>query len=128
LNQKRNHDGFTLIEVIVSMLVLAVGMVAGLGMIQAGLVGIETGRHMTYATGLARAQMEEKLSVPYSDFLRQGLKGEDLFDRYTRTWIVEPDFPNTHLVTIHTVVEWKDTRGKLHRFQVATVRAEGIVP
>jgi prepilin-type N-terminal cleavage/methylation domain-containing protein len=128
MNRQRNHRGFSLIEVIVSMLVLAIGMVAGLGMIQAGLVGIETGRHLTYTTGLARAQMEEKLSIPYSDLLRQGLEGQDLFDRYTRTWTVEPDIPDTHLATIHTAVEWKDTRGRFHRFQVAAVRAEGVVP
>ncbi len=128
MNRRINHNGFSLIEVIVSMLVLAVGMVAGLGMIKAGLIGMEAGRHMTYASGIARAKMEEKLSIPYSDLLNQGLEGLEMIDGYNRTWIVQPDFPDDHLVTIQTTVEWKDSGSKSHRLQVVVVRAEGVVP
>lgn len=120
--------GFSLIEVVVSMLILAIGMVAGLGMTQAGQNGLEAGRRLSYATGLAQAKMEEEAAISYTDLLRGNLEGEDEMDGFSRTWAIQPNAPGTRFLTIQITVEWKDKTGRPHRVQLATLRAEGVVP
>ena len=110
------------------MVILAIGMAGALGMIKAGLIGMETGRDLTTATGLARAIMEEKLSVPYRDLMKEGPHGQDHVNGHARTWTVMPGDPEARLATIHITVQWKDGRDKNHQIEVAAVRAEGVVP
>src|SRR3989304_2622676 len=120
--------GFSLIEVVVSMLILAIGMVAGLGMTQAGQNGLEAGRHLSYATGLAQAIMEEEVSISYAELLGGSLEGEDEVDGFRRIWAIQPDTPGTRFLTIQVAVEWKGKTGRPHQMQLVSIRAEGVVP
>lgn len=120
--------GFSLIEVMVSLLILAIGIVAGLGMTQAGQNGLEAGRRISHATGLAQAMMEEEVSISYAELLGGNLEGEDAVDGFRRTWTVSPDRPGAHWLTIQITVEWKDRTGRSHQVRLVTLRAEGVVP
>lgn len=51
--------GFTLIEVVVSTLIVVVGIVALLGAFLSGLILVESGRNMAVASADARAVFEE---------------------------------------------------------------------
>src|SRR3972149_10423657 len=100
--------GFSLIEVVVSMLILAIGMVAGRGMTQAGQNGLEAGRHLSYATGLAQAIMEEEVSISYAELLGGSLEGEDEGDGFRRIWAVQPNTAGTHFLTLHITGAWEE--------------------
>ena len=54
-----NTNGFTLVEVVVSTLIVAVGIVALLGTFLSGLILVESGRGMAVASADARAVFEE---------------------------------------------------------------------
>lgn len=122
------QTGSSLIEVIVSMLILAVGMMAGLGMTQTGQTGLVFGHQITYATGLVQAKMEESLSMPYAELSRGGLEGEEDLGGFIRTRSILLDQPRLHCLTLRVTVEWRDKAGRPHRVQFATLRAEETVP
>jgi hypothetical protein len=124
----RKQAGGSLIEVLVCMLLLAIGMISGLGMTHAGQIGLESGRRITTAAGLAQAKMEERVSMAYSDLVRGDLKGKEDLDGFIRTWQILPDTPGAHYVTIHVAMEWADQAGRSHRLQLVTLRSEGVVP
>ena len=120
--------GFSLIEVVVSMLILAVGMVAGLAITQAGQTGMEAGRHLSEAVGLAQANMEEMRSLSYDELSGGDLESEEDVNGFKRISTVEPDAPGRHFMTLRVTVEWKDKTGRPHRTQLVTVRSTGVVP
>jgi prepilin-type N-terminal cleavage/methylation domain-containing protein len=128
MNRELNHRGFTLIEVVVSMAILAIGMSAGLGMALASQAGLEAGRRTSYATGLAQAGMEEAVSLPYAGLLEQDRVVEDELDGFRRTRTIRPDTPAAHLVTLQVVTTWRDRTGRPHRVRLVTIRSAGVVP
>lgn len=128
MKKRKREKGSSLIEVVVSMLILAIGMVAGLGMAQTGQGGLEAGRRISYAAGLAQAKMEETVSMTYPDLLSGNLEGQDDWGGFVRTWTVLPDTPQPRRSTIRVTVEWKDKAGRPHRMGLVTLRSEGVVP
>jgi len=124
----RNQDGASLMEVLVCMVLLGIGMIAGLGMGQAGQIGLESGRRFTTAAGLAQAKMEENVSRNYADLVRGDLEGLEDLDGYIRTWKIIPDSPVAHCVMIRVALEWPGRAGRFHHLQLVTVRSEGVVP
>ena len=128
MKRPRKQDGSSLIEVVVCMVILAIGMIGGIGMTQAGQTGLEAGRRISAATGFAQAKMEEKVSITYSDLVRGDLEGREDLDGFVRTWEVLPGTPRSRCLTIHVAVEWPDKTGRPHRLELATLRSEGVVP
>lgn len=128
MKRLRKQDGSSLIEVIMSMLILAVGMTAALGMARTGHAGLETGRRISYLTGLAQAKIEEELSLPYAALLGGDLEGEDEADGFRRTWTILPDTPGAGCLTIRVGMEWSDKTGGTHRMEFITLRTDGVVP
>lgn len=128
MKRPRKQDGSSLIEVIVCMVILAIGMIGGIGMTQAGQTGLDAGRRISAAAGFAQAKMEEKLSMTYSDLVGGELEGKEDLDGFIRTWEVLPGMPCAHCLTVHIAVVWTDKTGRPHRLKLAAVRSEGIVP
>ena len=60
-------SGFSLIEVLISLVILSVGLLAVAQMQVAAIRSIAFSRHMTSATYLARQQLEYLRSLPYDD-------------------------------------------------------------
>ena len=124
----KNHGGSSLIEVMVGMILLAIGMMAGLGMNEAGSRGLDAGYRISRASGLAQAKMEEILAGSYFEMSRSNFPGGDEIDGFRRTWSIFPDTPGSHHLTLQVTVEWKDRLGQVHPLQVVTVRSKGVVP
>ncbi|MFH0925501.1 MAG: prepilin-type N-terminal cleavage/methylation domain-containing protein [bacterium] len=59
---KKNTSGFTLLEVMVSMVIIGMGLVAVIGLFSSGLKSASLSQAYTQATILARHKMEEILS------------------------------------------------------------------
>lgn len=121
-------NGFSLIEVLIGIFILAFGMIAGLGMTKAGRNGLDAGRRLTEATALARAAMEQRLSAAYLSLISRDLAGEEEVNGYLRVWRVEPGRPHPRSATIQVAVEWKDASGRTHAVRLSAIRSEGVVP
>lgn len=124
----RTETGFTLIEVLVCMFILAIGMIAGLGMTRAGQAGLDAGRRLSTAAGLAQAKMEEEVAAAYSDLIQGDLEGKENLDGFIRSWMIRPNTPAEHGLTIRVVTEWPDRAGRLHRLELVALRSKGVVP
>lgn len=105
--------GFTLLEVIVSMAVLAIGLVAVLEAYGAASRVSLQDEFLTTATFLAAGKMEEVLKEPYittgSD---EGDFGEEFPDFTWTADITDSEMEGLAVVTV--TVEWEGPRGHDH--------------
>ena len=129
------EKGFTLIEILISTLILAVGLLTLARMQVAAMNGNLTGNQMTVATTLAQDQIEELRVLGYTDAtLTDAIAGNNgtlmkpanpaSFDhadannpineqggatglrRYRRFWNIADDTPTTGVKTVVVFVYW----------------------
>lgn len=127
----RSHAGFTLLEVLVAMFVLAVAVVAVLQLLGGSLRLASVSAEHVAATLLATA----KLSEVGAEALEEGeTRGEEGEYRWTRRIAsdqellpVRParsDADTVRLARVSVEVEW----GKNRRVELVTLRAWGVKP
>lgn len=105
------RGGFTLLEVIVSLAVLSIGLVAVLEAYSAASRVSLQDEFLTTATFLASGKMEEVLKEPYiTSGSDEGDFGEEFADF---TWTVEAtDSEIEGLVLVTVTVEWEGPTGQ----------------
>jgi type IV pilus assembly protein PilV len=101
----KNETGFTLLEVIIAISLLAVGMLAVASMQVSAITGNAHANRITEATTLAQDKLEELMALPYTDAdLSQGQHDDtDPPTPYNRTWSVTDDpagVTNTKRITV----------------------------
>ena len=114
---RQQSKGFTLIEVMIALVILAVGLLA-LGTMQ--IVSIRSNAfssEMTYSTLLAQQQLEILKNLPFTDAALTATpplhtlpavieKGAS----YSVSWDVQVDPTNTDMKTIDLTVQWQSLR------------------
>ena len=110
----KRGEGFTLIEVMIALVILAVGL---LGLTALQLTAIKSNAfssEMTYATMLAQQHAEVLKNRAYTDGdLTAGSHtemGSSKGVQYTITWTVTDNVPATDMKTIAITVTWKSLR------------------
>lgn len=71
----RDEKGFTLIEVLLAVLILAVALTALAGLAGSTIKSTETGKSRTQAVNLAAEKIEALSSIPYYDIQSSGTDG-----------------------------------------------------
>lgn len=140
-----NEKGFSLLEVLIALVILAVGLLALGNMQVMGIGGNASGQKITTATTLAQDALEGMTNVPYNTVdLRAGVDGTaGNFDtdypefnngvvaasktfmgiNYVRTYMVDRDYPVAgETMTIQVAVNWTDQAGNAHSVTTASVR------
>jgi prepilin-type N-terminal cleavage/methylation domain-containing protein len=120
--------GLSLIEVVVCMLILALGMVSGMSMTRASQAGLDAGRRISAAAAFAQAKMEEEISLPYDKLIHGDLENRDNPEGFIRTWTIQNNIPYFNSSTIRVGVEWTDRTGHAHSLALVTIRSKGVVP
>ena len=112
-----HRDGFSLIEVMVALAILAFGVLgATAGQLMAMKLST-TSRHNVFAMQLAEAQMETLQAMSAADVKALGSANDpdnpldpDPNDAapmaFTRSWTITPDSPETNVITITVDVDW----------------------
>jgi type IV pilus assembly protein PilV len=107
-----NQNGFTLIEVLITMVLFSVALLGAAGLVVGIMQGNAHGINLTTATTLAQDQMEEirrlgYSSTPISDTTNSepynSISGYSLFRRVTHT---DVDNPAPNMKTITVTVYW----------------------
>jgi type IV pilus assembly protein PilV len=106
-SQRRREQGFSLIEVLVSMLILSIGLMAVASMqINAGRSDIRS-MGMTKGGALAHGKMEELIGRPYEHAdLVAGAHPWEFREEYSLGWEVVDNTPIPNVKTVTVTVEW----------------------
>jgi type IV pilus assembly protein PilV len=67
ISELKNNDGFTLLELLISITILAVGLLAVAQMQVRAMQGNQFAKHVTESTTWAEDKMEELMTRAYSD-------------------------------------------------------------
>lgn len=138
------NGGFSLIEVLVSLVILAVGLL-GLALLQTTAIkGNEIANKASVATELAQDTLEEFRRVAWANVMSQanttafnntstpiyaslpGAAGDSVIVRgttYYRIWRVDPNIANATLKTITVWSCWQDNRGGWHSVMLVSQRS-----
>ena len=104
----KNQDGFTIIELLISMVILVVGILT-LQLLQiTAIKGNYSSKKISEATNLAENKIEELVNLNYNDGdLAEGLYVETQ-DGYDISWDVSDDAEVNGTKTLAISVTWSD--------------------
>ena len=121
MSEKIDHKkGFTLIEVLASMIILSIGVLGLAPLIISAIQGNSFGNDMTNATLLAQDKIEELRNVNY-DLMTSG---QDTVGTIQRQWTVQGNTPSTGVSQITVQASWSDVKGSNHQVTLITLRAK----
>ena len=110
------EKGFTLIETMIAMAILAIGLLAVASMQITAFQGNRAARLQTEAVALAAQQLEELGALPYDDArLASGSHSESGVGpagQYDLEWQIAPDSPLPETKTITLTVGWNSRGGQ----------------
>jgi type IV pilus assembly protein PilV len=113
--QPPGNKGFTLIEVLITMAIFSIGVLAVASMQYWSVRNTASGNVMTLAANLARAQMETLKSVPDVTSLTTGASlnpidadgNPDPDGIFTRTWVIANPLGTSGTRRIDVTVGWR---------------------
>jgi type IV pilus assembly protein PilV len=120
----KNKNGFSLIEVLIGLVLLAIGLLAIAGMQITSVRGNFFSSNLTQAAILAQDRLETLRNLPYGDAaLSAGLHNDGviagtIFSRDYNVTVI----PATTMLSIVATVRWKDTSD--HTVSFTTVRSQ----
>lgn len=130
----KNEKGFTLIEILVAIMLLAVALMGMTSVTAMVIKGNSLSKTMTTATTLAKDKMEEfkntsyadLATVPSPDYVTAGgaVQSSASGTYYKRISTLLSDSPDTGMTSIEVKVEWPQ-QNPAHNVTLKTIVAEG---
>jgi type IV pilus assembly protein PilV len=96
------NKGFTLIEILISLLVLSIGLLSVAAMQLSAIEGNSNASHITEATALIQKKLDGYKALDYDDISDES--GTE--DIYTWTTTVDANSPANNLKTISVDISW----------------------
>lgn len=123
-----NPWGFTLLEVLMAMTVMAVGLLGVSTMLAQTTQQQSVSANRTSATTLAREQLEQIKRAAYADVTAANYPPEAYgtivgFERFQRTVTIAIDTPLPNTKTVTVTVTWLDPSGSTRNTTLNTVLA-----
>jgi len=99
-------NGFTLLEVLLAITILSFGLLAVASMQVAAMKGNTHARGTTEGSTVVVDQLEKLMALTYDSVVDGGPTTVD--NKYTVTWTVQADTPQTDTKTIAITATWTD--------------------
>ena len=127
-----NQKGFSLLEILIGLVILAIGILAITGMQITSMRGNFFSDNMMQASILGQDRLEELKAIPLNPVTATGIFNEGTFDdgfiairgtSFSRVYTVSahpsPDIPDS--IVIQVTVRWRDTSE--HSVSFSTVKS-----
>lgn len=123
----KEEEGFTLLEIIVAVSILAIGLLAVASMQIAAIQGNSLANKLTEGTNLAQARLEDLMAMQYTTGftdpgLTQGNYTDTSLSDYTITWNVTNNNPVPTAKRIVVTVTWAE-KGATKRVTLNSFKA-----
>jgi len=125
----RSQDGFTLIEVLVTLLILSVGLL-GIAGLTAGIIrGDFFSKNITSATVIAQTQLEAVQNKGYinantTNFPSSAASVSMGGVNFSRTTTITDNSPATNMKTISVTVTWNEADNAARSVSLQTILAQ----
>lgn len=108
MHRVREKKGFTLLEVMITLVILSVGMLGLASMQIMAIKGNSFGQRLSIASTLAQNKLEELRQVEFDSIADGNDVCTDQINRvsYNRQWTVQNDAPQPEMKTIEVKVRW----------------------
>lgn len=126
MKQSRSDTGFTLIEVMISIVVLSIAVLGFSAMTLGTIRGLSFSDRMTTATTLAQTQMEALNNAPYDNVIADNYPPEDFgaiagYETFRRTVTIADATPEVNTKTVTVNVWWRDDAGTPRNVTLSTL-------
>lgn len=98
--------GFSLIEVVFALTILAVGLMAVAGLVPYSSNKMAASRSLTNASAAGEARLEELKEAGYASANLSAGSHSDTSGRYARTWVVHDNVPVSGSKRVDMTVSW----------------------
>ena len=116
-SKRPSQHGFTLVEVIVTIVVMAI-IATGLAVLTGSIVqGNQSSSKLTKATMLAQERIETFRITEYDDIS----SGSDAIEGFQITYTVTPDSPDPNMKDVQVVVTWESMTNDLQQITLYTI-------
>ncbi|WP_373500128.1 prepilin-type N-terminal cleavage/methylation domain-containing protein [Desulfococcus sp.] len=106
----KGDAGFSLLEVLIAMVILAIGLLGVAAMQVNAISGNAYGTKLNGATERIQNKMEGLRNLTYEEVVSEDEEMDD--DGFTRKTIVQKDTPEDGVKTVEVQVSWTDQTGK----------------
>jgi type IV pilus assembly protein PilV len=113
-------EGFTLIEVMMTLVILSIGLIALASMQISAMRGNSFSRRMTTAASVAEQVLEQVKNTPYNNVQSQSSTQVSASNMTFNSQVSVTNNTPPNAKTVQVTVTWSD-RGKSHNLQLATV-------
>lgn len=122
-----DNAGYTLMEMMVALMILAIGVLGVWSMQGVAIRSNATARKVTENAALGADQLEKLMCLPYDDaVLTPGATTSRTEGRYTVTWNVSaPDTPVANIKTVTITASW-DEAGQQRSVSYVYYKADQI--
>ena len=125
----RCHEGFTLIEVLIATVFLAVSFL-GLAAMSLGTIrGVSYSQNLATATTLAREQLEGIINADYDAVIAANYPQENYntmggYEQFQRAVTIADDTPEVSAKTVIVTVSWRNKAGTVRTVILDTVMTQ----
>ena len=124
IGRDKNPGGFTLVEIMVAIVVLAVGLLSFFALNVAIIKSNVSAKMVSAATNLAQEKIENIKNTDYSLIVDATETNIGLNSAFTRTTSVQTDVPQSNMKTITVTVSWQEMKPfksqKVHSISLTT--------
>ena len=126
---KAEMRGFTLIEVLVTALILTIGLLGTLGLTTGVIHGNFFSKNITSATAIAQSQLEAVQNKGYvnattTNFPAAAVTVSMGNVNFSRTTTITDNSPSSNMKTISVTVAWNETNNAARSVSLQTILAQ----